>query len=288
MLLREAIGDFTKLTEGDPDTPAYRVHLAAIQIRLGELLAFQQRPVEAEQTYRQAIPILEKLAADFPAQPSHRSRIAETYTRLGHAILGTRPADAEKALRQAIAIYEKLATEYPGGEVVGDGLGHAYGVLAGSLDQTTKASEREQLWRQAATQFEEVLQREPASPRSPPRRFFLAATYLTLADASLAQKKTAEAETIYRRAMDQFALVTADALGRSEIDSAWRMEVLSRAHKNLMNLLAAAGRIQEAAEVCQKAIDLFTKLAEERPNEPYFREELAKRQAELAKLKEKP
>jgi eukaryotic-like serine/threonine-protein kinase len=288
MLLRDAIGDFGSLIKSDPDNRAYRVRLTDFEIRLGELLAFQQRPAEAEQTYRQVISALEKLAADFPADPSHRSRIASTYNRLGHAICGTRPAEAEKAHRQAIAILEKLAAEYPGGEVVGEGLGHAYGLLAGSLDQTTKASEREQLWRQAATQFDEVLKREPASPRSPHRRLFLAATYQTLADALLAQKKTAEAETDYRRAIDQFALVTAEALGRSEIDSAWRMEVLSRAHKNLMNLLAAAGRIQEAAEVGQKAVDLFTKLAAERPDEPYFREELAKRQAELEKLKTNP
>lgn len=286
MLLREAIGDLTRLTEADPDIAAYRVRLADIQIRLGELLAFEQRPAEAEQTYLQAQSIFEKLAADFPTQPHYRSRIAESCNRLGHTIGGMRSADAEKAHRRAIAIYEKLAAEYPGGEFVGEGLGHAYGLLANTLDRTTKAVEREQLLRKAATEFEKLLRIDATSHRSPHRRVFLAASYLTLADAFSAQKRTAEAETMYHQSIDQLAQITVDALSRSEIDSAWRREVISRVFGDFTGLLVTAGRAQEAAEVCQKAINLHMKLAADWPDEPYFREELAKQQAELAKLKQ--
>ena len=58
-------------------------------------------------------------------------------------------------------------------------------------------------------------------------------------------------------------------------------------YKNLVKLLTAAGRLKEAEQVQQRAIAFYEKLAAERPAEPYFREELEKRQAELAKLKDK-
>jgi tetratricopeptide (TPR) repeat protein len=69
---------------------------------------------EAETACRLALPIDERLAADFPAVPDHRSHLARD-----HYILGLRLTEfgkwteAETAYRQALPIQEKLVAEFP-------------------------------------------------------------------------------------------------------------------------------------------------------------------------------
>jgi len=276
------------LIEDDPKTASYGLLLTDTQLRLAESLVAQKRPMEADEFYREAISSLEKLAATFPADASHRVRMAATYNRLAAAIRKERPDDAEKAHREAVAIYEQLVEDIPGVKVAGEGLGHSYRLLARSLDPTKKGSEREQLWRQAAIYFEKLLSLDGASNRTPHRRFLLADTYRSLADDLSAQQRSDEALTIYRQAQGNFALVTAEALTGALPDLVWRRNVLSLMYKNYTDLLKAAGRHQEAEHAREKAIELFRKLAAERSEELYFRKELAKHQAELANLKEKP
>jgi len=243
---------------------------------------------EAETPLRRALTFFEKQAADFPEEVRYQKRVADIQVRLGQAIGHSRPAEFESCFRAAITGYEKLVANSPENSTYRQDLGQSYKWLASSLDRTTKIPEREQLWRQAAEQFEVLLNLDDGSSRAQYQRYALADTYRALADDVALQKRTVEAEAIYNQAQDQFTRVTAEQLTGSADNPILRRQSLSASFKNLTNLLVAAGRTHEAVHVCQKAITVYTKLAAERPDEAYFREELVKRQAELEQLKAKP
>jgi serine/threonine protein kinase/tetratricopeptide (TPR) repeat protein len=250
-----------------------------------EALRAAERLPEAEKLLRQALALFEKRAADLPTEPNHRKGIAEIRNRLGQVLRMTHPENAEKEYRQAIVIYEGLVSDSsPGQDEFGEGLGHSYRLLADVLGGKTRADEREKLWRQAAKQFEALLAKATPHPRREFHRFDLADTYRSLADGLVGQMRTAEAETFYRKALDQFALTTAEVLRSPTPDFAWHRDALNQCFANLTNLLMATGRTQDVEQVCQTAISLYTRLAAESPDEPYFHEELDKRQAELKKL----
>jgi tetratricopeptide (TPR) repeat protein len=276
---KQAINIFTKAVELSPDL----FGTVFVELKTKGKLA------EAETPLRCALTFFEKRAAEFPEEARYQKCIADVQLRLGQAIGKSRPAESESCFRAAITIYENLVARVsPEGSTYRQDLGQSYRWLASSLDRTTKISEREQLWRQAAAQFEVLLNLDDGSSRSQYHRYALADTYRALADDVALQKRTVEAEAIYNQAQDQFTRVRAEQLTDSADNPIRRRQSLSASFKNLTNLLVAAGRTEEAVQVSEKAIAVYTKLAAESPDEAYFREELAKRQAELEQLEAKP
>jgi serine/threonine protein kinase len=69
---------------------------------------------QAEASYRQAIDIRTKLAAEYPNDPDHRREQAVALNNLANLLKDTgRSADAEAAYREALALLEKLNQELP-------------------------------------------------------------------------------------------------------------------------------------------------------------------------------
>ena len=72
-----------------------------------------KRP-EAEEQYRKALAIQEKLVAEFPAVPEYRRDLALSHNNLGILLSGLRKRpEAEEQYRKALAIQEKLVAEFP-------------------------------------------------------------------------------------------------------------------------------------------------------------------------------
>ena len=94
--------------------PEYRKDLARSHNNLGILLNNLGKRPEAEEQYRKALAIQEKLAAEFPAVPDYRKDLAPSHNNLGILLagLGKRP-EAEEQYRKALAIQEKLVAEFP-------------------------------------------------------------------------------------------------------------------------------------------------------------------------------
>jgi tetratricopeptide (TPR) repeat protein len=94
--------------------PDYLRELAESHHNLGSLLAEFRKGPEAEQQYRKALAMEEKLVAQFPAVPQYRVDLAGSHNRLGMLLtgLGKRP-EAEQECRKALAIRERLVAEFP-------------------------------------------------------------------------------------------------------------------------------------------------------------------------------
>jgi tetratricopeptide (TPR) repeat protein len=102
------------LADEFPVAPGYRSDLAGSHSSLASLLLDLGKQPEAEDQYRQAVAIQEKLAAEFPAQPGYHSELARNRNSLGVLLrrLGRGP-EAEQQYLKALAIQEKLAADFP-------------------------------------------------------------------------------------------------------------------------------------------------------------------------------
>lgn len=92
--------------------PRRETALAARQ--LGDTHEQQGKLAEAEEAYRKALAVQEKLVQEFPAARAYRHDLAGTCSRLGALYRRTgRLADAERMLRQALVHLERLSAEAP-------------------------------------------------------------------------------------------------------------------------------------------------------------------------------
>jgi tetratricopeptide (TPR) repeat protein len=157
---------------------------------------------EAEGSFREALAIQEKLAAEFPNLPVYREELAETYNNLGILLGGlgelSRPGEAETAHRQALAIQEKLVTEFPSVPRYRGILAVSHGSLGLLLVNQGKRNEAEAAYRQALALREKLVDDFPNMPEF---RRDLAGSKGNLGLLLAGQGKLTEAEAIYRQAL---------------------------------------------------------------------------------------
>jgi tetratricopeptide (TPR) repeat protein len=80
----------------------------------GEAHRQDGKVTEAQDTWRQAVELLRKVAAESPTVPGYRQDLARGYLNLGELGLDTgRYKEANRALREGVAILEKLVTDHP-------------------------------------------------------------------------------------------------------------------------------------------------------------------------------
>ncbi len=112
-----------------PDVVAERTGESALpakyqQIRaqawnnLGILYRQEHRLTDAEQAYREALAVKQKLADTFPSVPRYRRQLAGSFSNLGVLLSDLqRPEDAQTAYQKAIGLYERLAADFPAAPV---------------------------------------------------------------------------------------------------------------------------------------------------------------------------
>ncbi len=72
------------------------------------------RPADAEQEYRQALALEEKLVADEPANPDCRRDLAYSYFGFADFLrYNKRTSEVEDFDRRALGLFEKLGDEFP-------------------------------------------------------------------------------------------------------------------------------------------------------------------------------
>jgi serine/threonine protein kinase/Tfp pilus assembly protein PilF len=160
--LEKALGfytDFLREQGGDPavleETARAHRRVADIQMKLG-------RQREAERAYREALTLVERLAAGRPGQPAHRQELAAIHARLGTLFKETsRPAEAEGAFRQAVAVQEVLVAEFTEAAAYRQDLALSHNNLGIFLLRSGRPEEAEQAFRDALRHRRLLAERHP-------------------------------------------------------------------------------------------------------------------------------
>jgi serine/threonine protein kinase/Tfp pilus assembly protein PilF len=105
-----------QITSGSPEPGKFQQQRAQAWNNLGTTRIDAGRFADAEQAFRQALAIKEKLAATFPSIPKYRQDLAASFNNLGTVLASLkRLDDAQAAYHKAIQLYERLAADSPAG-----------------------------------------------------------------------------------------------------------------------------------------------------------------------------
>jgi tetratricopeptide (TPR) repeat protein len=168
--------------------------------RLGDLLARLGKQPEAEEQYRMALVIQVKLAAEFPAVPVYREKLASHHSDLGILLVAMgKLQEAEEQSRKALTIKEKLVAEFPTVPAYRVDLGGSYCNTGELLREGDKPSESLEWFDKAIGTLAPVHEREP---RYVLAKIFLRNSYDGRARAYDLLRKYAEAVRDWDRAIE--------------------------------------------------------------------------------------
>jgi serine/threonine protein kinase/tetratricopeptide (TPR) repeat protein len=244
--------------------------VARLRNRLGEREA-------ALADYCQAIGLLEKLAADFPAVPDYRIQLAQNHHNLGLLLhdLG-KDVEAAEHYRQALGLLEKLPAEFQTVPVFRHQWAVSHHNLGLVLNGLGKWQEAQEHYRQALRLHEQLAGEFPAVLDY---RRALALSHHNLAILLHKLKKWAEAEEHYRQALDlREPLVT-----KFPAVPAFRLELAAN-HNSLGVFFQDLRRSADAEEHYRQALALQEQLVAEFPAVPAYRQALADSHTNLGNL----
>src|SRR6185312_6986584 len=115
-LLEDALEFYQGFLEQKGTDPLIRHETARAYLRVGDIQLLLGRLHQTEEPLRQAITLLERLAADYPSVPEYRSDLAAAHDDLGvvySASMLQRPQECLDNTLAALAIMRKLAADFP-------------------------------------------------------------------------------------------------------------------------------------------------------------------------------
>ena len=243
---------------------------------------------KGEAPMRQAIALLEKLAADFPGVPSYREELVHCRTALSRRCYWARRHEESVRLRrQALADWEKLAADFPTVPHYQRELALAHTWLGNALNASAgRPLEAEKHYRQALDIWMKV---RASFPKEPEDRWGLSCIRLYLGALLRDSGRLLEAEPELRQAValrerllaeapDDKALISARVHARTGLlgfkyaggqapDRTDRMGDLAHAQEYLAILLRRAGKPHEAVQYCQRAVAIREKLRDDFPHD---------------------
>ena len=250
---------FLKQRSSDPEM---RHETARAYSRVGHIHNTLGNGLQAEAAMRQAVALLEKLAAEFPAVPAYRVDLAFSRSTLaGRLSWGNEYEECAELSRRVVADWEKLATDFPSVPSHQRWLAYAHTNLGSALkDRLGRMTEAEQHFRHALDVWKKLRADFPDTPED---RFGLSHSHLWLG-VFLMQHNNAlpEAEVELRLALDLREQLVAEAP-----DSPGLKSDLAHATNYMADLLWRTGKPNEAAELLQRAIDIREKLRDDFPDD---------------------
>jgi serine/threonine protein kinase len=230
-----------------------------------------------ENSVQQAVRILEKLAAEYPAVPDYRHLLAQCYREIPPLRFFRGLPPAPEASNQALDIMQKLVEEYPDVPDYRYDLGETYAMLAFSPDATDKlaAQRPRELLQKALVISEELVAEHPNIPDYAASQMHIR---LALTDA-LRESDVAGAESSLRKALDiQAALMR--RFPHTSTNKFW----LAVIRHSLAGFLQQRGQLSEARSALQECITLLKGAMRDDPKAMYIRDVLAQNFMNLADL----
>jgi serine/threonine-protein kinase len=235
---------------------------------LGRLYEDTGRSAQAEAAYRQAVGVLERLAAEPGADPQlqgyaegNRYRLAWLYQNMG------RWDEAEAELKRGIAFLEALAASQPAAHAYQNSLAWNYNDLGLLYDKTGRKAEAAAAGETALTLREHLAQEHPDNEAY---QEGLAASHDNMAFVFRDRGQPARAE-----ASLQTALRIRQGLQQKRPADAKRNTEVARSHYNLGHFYSRRRQFREAEAHFHNALEIDEKLAREHPLVPEFQRSLA-------------
>lgn len=272
---------FRRLAATFPDRPIYQRRVADALISRGDNGIDLGRIDRAEQLYRQALDLLEPLAAE-QKDAEYRVSLARVTNSLGLLLKeSSRLRDAEKMIRRSITLREKLVEEQPQTLERRGQLAQSWVNLGALLYSQRQADDAAKAFQQAIDLLDPgALEKLGAgSPASVKYQQIRSHAFNNLGVIHRAAKRYDEAEKASRAAVaikeelaDQFPSVPQ-----------YRQE-LARSLNNLGIVLASAKRPKDAQTAYERAISISERLSADATAVPLYAVELAGTYTNLGRL----
>jgi serine/threonine protein kinase len=247
--LRRVLGFYETFAADKSQKEEARFAAAEGQFRVAQVRAFLGETSAAMAGYRAAIPLLEKLAADFPTVSAYRQTLAGSYNNLGLLLYQQgKQAEGETAVRQSLAIREKLAADFPAVAAIRHDLARSHTLLGNVLIQQGRRPEAEKACRQALSIQQKLAADFPAVPAY---RTALAESCLELGSLLASQGRAQQALAWFAR-----AIVLLEANLEQDSRLARERLALHQAHARRAAVLQSLKRYAEALKDWERAIEL--------------------------------
>jgi serine/threonine-protein kinase len=271
-LRREILQDAAAFNAGflqeEGDDPSVRQETALAYARLGEIRRLLGEADAADQAYREATTLYERLAADFPDEPKSWDHLPQLYNNAG--ILQHdrgRVAEAAEFFRRALARLEQLLERDPRNADYRRELANVHTNRAGVLYALGRPQEAVRAHEQAIAAYAELAAEYPTV--SDYRRGH-ARALSNLGGLSAARSRPAEAKQHLSQAVQAYEQLVAQAPGRPD----YRDE-LATTYLTLAGVLQGTYQLKDADEAGRHAVEVQEKLVADFPGVPGYRQRLA-------------
>ncbi len=276
-LLQQGLEFYEQFAQANSQDPSARLETGKAHRRVGWLRFRLGDHANAEKAYRQAIPILERLAHDSPNVFEYWQELAHSRIYLGSCLANTgRRDDAERVYREALAGAERNRQQFghlAEYRALTGRFHHGFGCL---LFYNRQVSEAEQALRRALA-IQQDLTAE--FPNLAEYRLDLALSQFRLSCLLEGTGRLTEAEQPSARAVALLEELAAEC--PDDPDYATSLPECYHRHGWI---LASTGRLEKAEEVYRRGMAASEKAAEDFPNLWAHREQRARCHLDLAAL----
>jgi eukaryotic-like serine/threonine-protein kinase len=258
-LLEDALEFYQEFLKQKSTDPMMRCEAARAYLRVGSILNGFGQPQRGEENQRQAISLLEKLVADFPAETKYREDLALCFETLHYTLASSHQPHREEeyieVTRRAVAEYEKLSADHSTVSKYRHQLASAYTDLGNALSWAhPQEAEKEfkkafAVWKQIAIDF----------PNEPADNYGIANVHewLGILLVSIGQYQEAETELLEAlRLWDQLLAESPNRRGDGR---------LGHLRSSVGDMFYRTGRPAEAEKYYRMAVEAHQRIAEDFP-----------------------
>lgn len=283
LLLSRALEYLDKLAAADSGDASLMLELAAAYDKIGDIqggwrTSHLGKREEAEESYRKALSIRQKLVAAQPMDKEVRAGLARSYLKLSDLLSAqVRTTESLEMAGESFKIYRQLAEEYPNDTNMQLDLATSQTTLGAFLARSDRYDESVANLRGAISTLEALAARIPEDGRVNDQ---LASTYYSLGEASEGLRQDfALALECYRKALSLHERRLAVDSTNTEV----RRNVGANSYA-IAETLNNLGDHKRALESSQRALQIFSKLREDDPQNIEFKEVFAAVEIQYAGL----
>jgi WD40 repeat protein/tetratricopeptide (TPR) repeat protein len=266
--LNETLSQQEKAAAGSSASTDDRRRPAATLIDLAHLYTGSGHIAQAEDAYRRALAIRQKLSDDFPRVPALQEELAQSLSSLGGFLKeNNRAADAAGPAGQAAAIWRRLATDSPSESRLRESLAESLDDLGDVLRESGRLRDAEQSLVEADGIRRKLVADSPDEPRyqHAESQGLVRLAGLLKADGRLGDADGASAEAV------AILVRLADHVPKMAI----YQEELASSYKTRGDLWLARGRADESARAFRQALAVRERLVAQFSAEPRYQNDLA-------------